>query len=381
VLDYRALLEGARPLPGRSGTEFDVAFERVAKELRAPQRRRHAPLRYIRPGSDLGLLREAAVRLDSEFSGSPGVSLIRELMLGAYPRVFDLRDRTRLDDGRRVAAVATAGAWSDQESTIAAVLDLEVAMANDTVRETAFTHAEVWAKVVPPGAAGAQACFDLAEVLRRIGLQLAQPAEVPINVPGARPSRGLWIGRPPDWMHTPPVDWPTQVIASARTLGLNLTVAEYPAARLNELIRTAEGSDILVAWAPNPTREVAQIVAAHEAAQTGRRAVMIAPTDFDAALEAFWLEVDDRIDRWAPAPIDATLPIPEDKNVYLQKSGSGGDHDFFSVRASACTHGKFFAVHHAEKGVKGVERMYGVRPTTIYKCSEPGCSCWRAAFD
>jgi len=161
-----------------------------------------------------------------------------------------------------------------------------------------------------------------------------------------------------------------------------MRVVEYPAGHLSELARASGRVHVLAAWAPNLTRDIDQIVAAYDTAHPGRNAVVITDRDFESALETFWLQADEIVDGWVPAATGRTAyAIPADRVVHLQKNDSGGDHDVFTVRAGPCSHRKFFGVHHAEKGFKGVERMYGVTPKAIYKCSEPGCSCWRATFD
>lgn len=381
MLDYRRLLADARLLKERAES-FDKAFGEVVAELRAPRRRRHPPVEYVRPRDGLAPLREAALRLDAELGSNLGLPLVRALMLECFPRVFEMNDGQPHVDGRRLVRVATAGAWSHGEGAITAVLELSVAVASARVTATEILAADIWARIMSTGASAPQDRFDLAQRLSRVALNLARPAAVDIEADPHRPGRVLWIGRPSDRLRTPPADWTRRVEAVSRSLGMLITVVDYPVARAADITRwvTSRDIDILVTWAPQPSPSITQIVTAYESSNSYGRVIVLNQVNFQDAIQYFWIEADEIIETWTPPPPQAAHRIPDDRVAYLQKKGTAGDHDLFDVRA-ACPHRNFSAVHHADKGLKGVERMFGAAPTRIFKCAQAGCSCWMAAFD
>jgi hypothetical protein len=116
-----------------------------------------------------------------------------------------------------------------------------------------------------------------------------------------------------------------------------MTVIDHPAARLADVMRWVTGHNLqlLVSWAPQESPQVNQVVAAYQTANPGLPVIAIGHVDFQDALQSFWLEADDMIDSWQPPPLRAKHEIPADRTVYLQKSGTAGDHDVFDVRRRA----------------------------------------------
>jgi len=381
MLDYRRLLLSARPIGGRGQRSFADAFDELVAELRRPRRRHHPPVEYVRPQDALKTLRDAAAVVDAKIPGELGVAVVRDLMLNAYPRVFELTDGPVGDNGRRVVRVATAAAWTNNDRTVAAVMTLEIATASARVTRTEFMVADIWVRTMRPGNEGYEDRFELAKRLAAVAGSLARP--IANQDEPERPQFGLWIGRPPDRIEAPPKGWEEHIRAVGRTLGLEMRVVPYPKDRQADIDAWIWGHhvDLIIAWAPQMTPDVYDVLQAFGQANPGLRPIVLGDRRFGDAADSFWVDADTAVEGWVSRPARPAHEIPADKVAYLQKKGSARDYDTFTVRAGPCTHDNFQAVHHADKGSKGVERMYGVAPKTIFKCFAAGCSCWMARFE
>jgi hypothetical protein len=209
-------------------------------------------------------------------------------------------------------------------------------------------------------------------------MNLERPAAVSIERRRDGPNNALWVGDVPSGKGGLPDRWPDRLAAIARTQGLDLRVVGQPKAEVADALRrvSGRGVDLLCTW--GAAQEIRRIRAAFQQAHPSFPAIDLEGAYLEETFEDLWMELDEAVDHWQPEP--ATPAIPPDGVVYLQKYGTAGDHDQFTPRAGPCGHDQFTTVHSADKGIKGVTRMFSVEPKSVSKCGASACQCWMAQF-
>jgi hypothetical protein len=375
VISYRSLLEGAATLDPRPPGPIADAIAGLVNEIRGDRKRRHPPLELVRPQDELRPLVAEAERLDQEVPGGLGLPMLRSLLMFAHPRIYILTEGERQADGRRVIRFSTAGAYRTPANEIlAGVMDISFAKAGGRVWETTVTQATTWFRLIPNP--GAQQRYDLAVRLEEVYLNLERPAAVASYRSPGQASEVLWLGSLP--RGSVPPRWADRLRAIAATHGVNMRVIAQPATQRSEMMDwvTGQGVHVVTTWGTGGV--IDEVKRAFEHSHPTWPLIELSGESFNEMFEHLRLELDEALATWQEAP--AGMPIPADRIVYLQKKGTAGDHDQFDPRANPCNHNGFQIVQHADKALKGVVRMFGVRPASVSKCLAAGCSCWMARF-
>jgi hypothetical protein len=322
-------------------------------------------------------------RLDAQI-GPVALPLVEHLILHGHPRGFVLQPDAELGDGRPLLRYAAVGAFRFGDSDRKVIGDLRVTVAKATARcprqELHAFAVQLW----EVDQLDDQAMYDIAQHFERMYLELARRELYELDVEGAEIGKAIWIGAPSREQGTPPDDWMERVRAIGFSYGIDIQVhGRLGRDSLPGILHEIRDLtwDLLIVWAPNITSDVQQCVEIYCATTDRERVIHLHEVRFDKLQEAIRLQLMDAGARLTARPNAGGVVVPETGTAYLQKRGTGGDHDIFDIRANPCGHPAFRRMEHADKGFKGIERLFGRTPKAVYKCAWSKCQCWRATFE
>ncbi len=382
MLNLRRMLAERRSVGLRPASTIDEALDDLVRRL-GRQRRRHEPVEWLRSYDSLAPLRTSIMDLESEV-GLAAVPLAESLLLHAHPRALRLRDG-EWHDGRPLLRHAACGAFALDDgpaSSILADLRLEVAKATARSVRQELVGARFW--WMPADEMDDQAIYDAAYHFEGVILDAARPEVYEVASDPTTVGRAIWIGHPSAAQGAPPRNWQMRVRAIGASHGVDIEILEHVTADNVEDIAaevSAPGLDLLIAWAPNVQPELQRCLDIYASTAGSDRIVVLSEVQFDALEEHLRLELMDAVRRLPPIPVADSPLIPENGAVYLQKRGTAGDHDVFDLRSGPCAHDRFERMGHADKGFKGVQRIFGRSPKAVYKCVFSKCQRWMATFD
>jgi hypothetical protein len=382
MLNLRRMLAEPKFIGLRQDMTLNEELDRLVALLRR-QRRRHEPVEWLRNYDELECLRRSIADLESVL-GRTAAGIAESLLLHAYPRTFRLADG-QWDDGRLLLRHAACGAFALEDGPTKTILaELRIGVAKATAQQVRqnLVQAEFW--WAPAEDMDDQAIYDAALHFEAVILDLARPEVYEVVMDPTKIGRALWLGLPSPSQGQPPDDWQVQARAIGASHGVNIdyfgrvtpTNVEAAAAEVS-----AQGIDLLIAWAPNVRPELQHCLDIYASSAGSERIIMLPEVRFDALQERLRMELMDAVGRLPPVVVADRPVIPESGVVYLQKRGTAGDHDVFDLRAGPCTHDQFERMGHADKGFKGVHRMFGRPPKAVHKCVASKCQAWMATFD
>ena len=270
-------------------------------------------------------------------------------------------------NGRRLVSHVAAFVDDEHEDPILAIGDLLL-----PTEAAGFELSVIWIDMADRDSA----CGHLAARYRHVAKDLGPRG------PQKASRRMAWIGGPGE----DPADasgWHEEIVAAAAARGYAVEIWAQPAARVRAVqIRMRSTDYALVAvWACDPP--TVAVSAAIAAAVRGTPATIMERRLPDALLTAGW-HLDTLIDTDeddADEIVEVLAPASGEVRYYRKRTSVAGGKADALRRVEDCGKGGWQRTPKAIKALKGIEKLEGVSPKTLERCTAClGGGHWRARF-